>query len=489
MSTELGRFDLIVVGAGGAGLATTIAAADAGARVLLIEKTDQLGGMLHIANGEMSGAGTRRQADRGIADDPDKHWADVDRISHGLCDRALAKRSVHAQGETVDWLDDLGFEFDPQCPGLVHGHEVYATPRTYWGVHLGRSVLEVLERELARLVDEGRVTVMLGARAERLESTAPGSVDGITVSPAAGAAKAVARGPVVLATGGYEADKQLRDTFLPAGCQSALIGCLPHATGDGHRLAGAVRAGVTRNGVFIPIMGLIPDPDRPGWAVDYRVASVQLPPEYRTPHEIWINTTGHRFVAEDDPSPEHRERALLGQPDVTMHIVWDKEALDRSAPLLTNGTGEWTPQRMAAECAADRWIRRADTLDELAPMLGVPAAVLTATVRRYNDSVARGADADFGRRMLPHPLGRPPFYGLTSVAASLLSRDGLAVDSDTLSVLDETGTVIRGLYAVGEVLGNNAFAGDTYVGGMSITPALTLGRLLGVQLAAASARL
>lgn len=480
MSTDLDSYDAIVVGAGGAGLSTAIATARGGGRVLIVEKTDRLGGMLHIANGEMSGAGTHRQRARGIDDDPGRHWADVRRIAHERCDTELAGRSVREQGTTIDWLDELGFEFDPACPGLIHGHEVYAVPRTYWGVHLGSSVLEVLAREISQLRALGQVDVRFGTRVQRLLRAGTGGVGGVVCEAATARAPAT-----VLATGGYDADKALRDTFLPPHCRDALIGCLDHATGDGLRLAVRHGARVTRGGYFIPIMGLIPDPDRPGFAVDYRTASVQLPPEYRTPHEIWVNAAGSRFVAEDDPSPEHRERALLEQPGMTMHVVWDQDALECAEPLLTNGSGDWTRERMAAEAAAGRWIRRAATLTELAAALGVDGPALEATVRRYNGFAESGVDADHGRRTMPRPLRRPPFYALTSVAASLLSRDGLAVDGCSLAVLDEAGDPIPGLYAVGEVLGNNAFAGDTYVGGMSITPALTLGRLLGAQLAAA----
>ena len=145
----------IVVGGGGGGLCTAIAAAQHGARVHLIDKQPRIGGMLHIANGEFSGAGTRRQRERGIDDDPERHFEDVLRLSHGKVDRELAWLSVSLQGETVDWLDDLGFEFHPATPGLVHGHEVYSVPRTYWGVEYGRSVLRVLERQLAPLVESG----------------------------------------------------------------------------------------------------------------------------------------------------------------------------------------------------------------------------------------------------------------------------------------------------------------------------------------------
>ena len=232
-------------------------------------------------------------------------------------------------------------------------------------------------------------------------------------------------------------------------------------------------------------MGLIPDPRRPGHAVDYREAFVELAPAYRTPYEIWVNKRGERFVPEDTASPERRERTLLEQPDVTMHVVFDQAAVDAApVPLIRNPGGDWDTDRFARACRESPWVTRADTLPELARELGIDPAALESTVRDYNLAVEAGTDPRFGRTVLPAPIGTGPFYAVTSVAASILSRDGLRVNTD-LSVLTETGEPIAGLYAVGEVLGNNVFAGDNYVGGMSITPAMTLGRRLGARLAGA----
>lgn len=152
---------LVVVGTGGAGLCAAIAAADHGAHVHLVEKQSTIGGMLHIANGEFSGAGSRRQAAHGIEDSPEEHLAEVRRISHDRAHPELARMSVMAQGETVDWLDDLGFDFHPDCPGLIHGHEVYDVPRTYWGVEHGRSVIKAVEPLLRQHVADGRITLHL----------------------------------------------------------------------------------------------------------------------------------------------------------------------------------------------------------------------------------------------------------------------------------------------------------------------------------------
>ncbi|WP_030909518.1 FAD-dependent oxidoreductase [Streptosporangium amethystogenes] len=482
---SLGRFDVVVVGAGAAGMCVAIEAASAGASVLVVEKQSEVGGMLHIANGEFSGAGTRRQAAHGIDDTPERHFEDVMRLSHGRADEDLVWRTVRAQGDTVDWLESLDFDFDPGTPGLVHGHEVYSVPRTYWGVDLGRSLLRLLGRRFEDAIEAGAVRLLLGTRIQGA-LTDGGRVTGVTgIRPDGG--EMVAHGDaVVLATGGYDADPSVRNRFLPPGCENALIACLDHATGDGLTLALTLGADVSADGFFIPVMGLIPDPARSGFAVDYREAFVQVAPAYRTPYEIWVNQDGRRFVAEDGESPERRERELLRQPGLAMHIVWDRSIAETAEPLIGNGTGDWTRERMLAECEAGRWIVAADSLRDLAERLGVDADGLIATVERYNVAVRSGNDPEYGRVVLPMTIGTPPYYGLTSVAASLLSRDGVRVDGD-LSVLNRAGTPITGLFAVGEVLGNNVFAGDNYVGGMSVTPAMTLGRELGRALGAAAA--
>lgn len=471
---------LVVVGTGGAGLCAAIAAADQGAEVHLVEKQSHIGGMLHIANGEFSGAGSRRQAARGIEDSPEQHLAEVRRISHDRVHPELARMSVMAQGETVDWLDELGFEFHPDCPGLIHGHEVYDVPRTYWGVEHGLSVVKALQPLLDGHVESGRITLHLDTRMTSL------LVEGDTVvgiSAESQGSRCELRGDaVVLATGGYDANLELRNEFLPDHCADVLVGCLDHATGDGLVAARKLGAEVSADGIFLPVMGMIPDPERPQHAVDYRVAFVEMAPAYRTPHEIWVNREGRRFVAEDTTSPELRERALIRQPGNLMHVVFDGGALAAAeVSLIRNPSDEWSRERFAQACADSPWIARASSLEELAAQLEVPVDALAASVAEYNAGAAGAADP-FGRTTFPTRLGQGEWYAITTTAASILSRDGLRVDT-ALRVLDVSGTPIAGLHAVGEILGNNAFAGDNYVGGMSITPAMTLGRHLGRALA------
>jgi fumarate reductase flavoprotein subunit len=484
MNTIETRELIVVIGSGPGGICTAIGVAQGGANVILLEKQSFTGGMLHIANGEISGAGTKRQRERGIDDDPTRHYEDVVRISHDRINRALTWMSVSRQGETLDWLDENDFDFDPTCPALAHGHEVYSTPRTYWGQDHAISILRILKKQLSLEVDAGRVEVWLNADVRELLTDDTGRVCGVRLSKDDKAEEELWASAVVLATGGYDANPKLRNEFLPENCASALVGCLNHATGDGLVMARKLGAAVSSDGIFLPVMGMIPNWSRPGHAVDYNDAYIELAPAYRMPREIWVNLEGKRFIQEDTPSPELRERALIQQSDVTFHVIYDQAAVEASTvPLIRNPKGTWDQKRFLEACKTSPWITRAATITELAEELAIEPDVLTKTVSEYNAAVDSGVDHDFGRTLLPARIEKGPFYAITSVATSLLSRDGLKVDTD-LAVLDNEGRVIPGLYAVGEVLGNNVFAGDNFVGGMSITPAMTLGRLLGGKLAA-----
>ncbi|MFN5010444.1 MAG: FAD-dependent oxidoreductase, partial [Gammaproteobacteria bacterium] len=103
-------FDLAVVGAGAAGLTAALFAAQAGARVLLLEAADDIGGTLHLSHGQLSAGGTRLQASRGITDSPDAHFVDVMRLSEGLADPVVVRRAVREAPAMVDWLLEAGLE-------------------------------------------------------------------------------------------------------------------------------------------------------------------------------------------------------------------------------------------------------------------------------------------------------------------------------------------------------------------------------------------
>src|SRR5690606_31066830 len=131
---------------------------------------------------------------------------------------------------------------------------------------------------------------------------------------------------VVLATGGYAAARDLLERLQP-GRAGALLGCLDHATGDAHRILTDLGVRIIGAEHYLPTMGMIEDPDRPGVALRLTDARVIVDANARMPWEIWVNTRAERWVDETVTSPDARERALLEQPDLTWWSVWSEDVM------------------------------------------------------------------------------------------------------------------------------------------------------------------
>ena len=127
------HYDIIIIGAGTAGMPCAIEAAQRGASVLVIEKDDKIGGTLHLSGGHMSAGGTRPQVRLGIEDSVEKHYADVVEISKNTANDVLIRKAIAEAPHTIDWLDDLGFDFAPESPRLIYGHVPYTVARTHYG--------------------------------------------------------------------------------------------------------------------------------------------------------------------------------------------------------------------------------------------------------------------------------------------------------------------------------------------------------------------
>jgi fumarate reductase flavoprotein subunit len=226
---------------------------------------------------------------------------------------------------------------------------------------------------------------------------------------------------------------------------------------------------------FVPSMGLIADPSRPGFAVSLPEAQVIVDAGQRPPWEIWVNQRGERFLAEDDPSPASREAALRSQPEQTMFVICDEQAMRHASPVAIGSQIGQLP----LDQLSPPWLVSAPTLDGLADLCGLSASALHATVTNYNSS---STDA-FGRTHIPRPIDTAPFYAIRLVGGLLVSWAGPRVDG-RLRPLIEARDPIIGLYAVGELLGMGQLCGDILAGGMGIGPAIALGRSVVVDIAA-----
>ncbi|MDW8258658.1 MAG: FAD-dependent oxidoreductase [Gammaproteobacteria bacterium] len=475
------HYDIVVIGAGSAGMPLAICAAARGARVLVVENNDRLGGQLHWSSGQLSAAGSRLQAAKGIADSPDAHLQDALRISRGTADAAALRPVIDGAADTLHWLLDNGYEVLPEHPIVYFAHEPYSVPRTYFGPDKALGILRALEPQYRAQERAGRIRTLLRTRAVALIGDAERGIRGVRFAPVqpdgtldlSAPGEALAR-YTVLATGGYARDpeKFLRWTGYPL-----YSWCSEHSRGWGHDLGLAV-GGVLRHGEkFLCTFAGIASPKEPG---QYHVLT-HLTPQWRQPWELYVNLLGERFVREDEPSVDAREHALLGQPRLSFWAIYDQGIVEAAAQPFFFGL---TPQELEPLWNAHASFRSAMQLDALAERCAIEPAVLQRTLREYNEAVARRHDPQFGRQHLPAPIGRkPPFYAVLHHGISVVGWAGLATDPDC-RVLDGAGRPIPGLYAVGEVRGFGLMNGNAFIGGMGLQPALTMGRLLGQRLAA-----
>ena len=456
-------WDLVVVGAGTAGIPCAVEAANRGAKVLLLEKQSEVGGTLHVSGGHLSAGGSRRQRARGISDSPEAHLADLRRIAHGTGRPDLMELAAQLAPQTVDWLEESGFEFDPATPRIVYGHEPYSTPRTYYGPQGGRSILAVLRPLLAR----SSVTLRLDIGVVEL-LVEGGRVGGVRTA----AGEAIAARAVVLATGGYGANPSL---FQELDGRPLFTSAVAGSTGEGLKMARAIGAGIEGRGTFIPTFGGIVEPHD-----EHRVLWDERPvlvAAERPPWEVYVDRHGRRFVAEDELSIDTKERKLAELPDLTFWVILDRRGLEESSPIFRR----WSTEELLALANHRPGISAAPSLGELAHKSGIEPQGLELEIDAYNDGVAKGQDA-LGRKFLPAPIVQPPFVAIRNHGVTLITFCGVDVDGE-LRVRAPGGQVIDGLYAVGEVIGAGATSGNAFCGGMMVTPAISFGRWLGARVA------
>ena len=475
--------DIVIVGAGTAGIPCAVEAARGGARVVVVEKDTRIGGTLWLTGGHLSGAGSRRQRALGIEDSPDDHAADVGRISRGTADPGLVRLAVDEAPRTLDWLEDLGVRFEADTPRVIYGHEAYAAPRTTWAEGTGAEMLEAMRPLWDAEVEAGRVVPLLGHTLADL-LVEPSEGDGAAGRRVVGVRAEGPEGPVevraphvVIATGGYASNADFFAEVTPGGAE---LVSTAHANAQGDGIRAGVRAGGAFRGGehYLPSWGGIELEPGSGRASYHDAWAMIFTAVYRAPREIVVNQRGERFVREDEPSSDARERALLRQPGHRLWLVFDEAALEDGPPLVK----QWAHGTLRGHAEAGQFAWRAETVRDLAEAAGVDPDGLAATVERYNGFVAAGRDADLGREAPDYPVATPPYYAVAARATSLISFGGLHVDRQ-LRVLGGDGAPVPGLYAIGEAIGAGATSGNAFCSGMLLTPALSFGRILGHRLA------
>jgi len=456
-----GPADIIVVGAGLAGLAAAITAADAGASVLVVDKHYKIGGSAMGAGGSFSAAGSRLQREKQIADSPELHFQDANRIGKGRADPALLRLYTEQAAPTQEWLESLGIEFDAKGPRLAPEHELYEIPRTCDAKGGGPGYILALGKQLDQRIAAGKVVLMGETEARRLV-TRGGSVAGVAVADDTGRVHTLSGKAVILACGGYGSSASMVKRYNPS-LANALRITSKYATGDGLRMAEAAGAKLVNMDLLPPYFAGVENP--PGSRRTLMISLISgIVPNFKG--DIWVSRHGTRFMNEDSPSPDERERALRTIPDAAVFAIFDDAQLKANKPPLF---------AFEEHLKAGRTVKRSNAIGDLALQIGVPPARLIGTIDTYNGYVDAGRDPDFGRGDLVR-IQVPPFYAIVASGVIFMTMGGVKTNA-RLQVLAAGDRVIPGLYAAGEVQGAAQWMGDGLMSGAGNGAALVFGRL------------
>ena len=450
--------DLLVVGAGGAGAAAALSAAEQGIDVILLEKMAFIGGSSATCGGGLGAAGSNEQRAAGVQDDPQAFYDYLLSNGSGKNDVALARLYAENSGEMIDWLLTQGAELtSPEMADKPFGD--------YVAVGTGAALMKTLGE---RIDENEHVTLMLQTKAEEL-IVQDGAVTGVIASAADGTRYVISAKAVVLATGGFANNREM----LPDSVASIVYYGPVSSTGDGHAMAMAVGAQLA-NPEWIAVKPNGVDTGN-GLGKYTQPANKQL---WAKTGAISVNLDGVR-VTDENASEAALNAVYLAQPDEALYTVMDQAAYDLFVSVGISKllfTQDQIDGWLAAQGTTVPRLVSGDTLEAAAQRMGINAENLTATVAHYNEMVAAGEDADFGRKVSV-PLGEGPYYILKQNLRFAQTLGGIVANGE-LQILNGEGQPIPGLYGAGELVGGAH--GDHVVSllGWSVTS----GRYVGVEL-------
>ncbi len=457
--------DIVVVGAGVAGLMAAYTAAKAGVKTILIEKSEKF----NARGGHNAALRSKIQLEEGLDYDPVRVVRELTKWGSNNVDVSQIMAWATNCSPIIDELIDMATAQDIKV--MRWGNDVpdqfypeYKTVHMFGG--MDQSILAGMLEGAAK--SSGAVFYYSTA-AEQLVKDAKGRVTAVIAKDAQGAyQKFNAKKAVILCTGDYGNDPEMIKAYCPrAGEVDLNVYAPPVNTGDGHKM-----------GLWI---GAAMQPQLPHTPMVHNLGAA---PFSGNPF-LRINLEGKRYENEDVPIPSMANSAQL-QPGHKTWTIYDS-TFEEDLPKMgisfsrTNAMSDYTRSGMESALESGSLIK-ADTLDDLAAKMGVPADALKATITRYNELAAKGVDEDFGKNgEMVTAIDTPPFYAAYNSLALLVVLGGLDVNSN-FQVRDTNHQVIPGLFAAGNVAGN-FFANDypVIVPGLSHSRAWTTGRLAALE--------
>ncbi|MCL2399072.1 MAG: flavocytochrome c [Defluviitaleaceae bacterium] len=444
LTNDILRADIVVIGAGGAGMTAALAAYQAGAEnVVVLEQMPMVGGNTLLATGGMNAAGTSFQDPD--SDTPDLMFEDTMRGGGNLNIPELVRIMADESADAVYWLNDLG-------AGLYRvGRGGGASAARFHGPADGTAVGPAVVRTLHNSLLNAGIPIMLNTTATELLVDSTGAIAGVVVERA-GETLTIETTAIILASGGFGANSEMLvryDSTLDGFGTTNHVG----ATGSGIEIAREIGASVIDMELIQTHPTVNPE------------TSIMFTEAMRGDGAILINKEGERFVDE------------LGTRDVLSEATL---AQTGNVGLLLFDSRTRSNLGVIQSYINAGIIESGDSPGALAEALGIDPSVLEATIARYNELVEAGEDTDFGRTASMHVLEGPYFYAGITGPAVHHTMGGVRIDEST-AVINYDGNEITGLFAAGEVVGG--IHGDNRLGGNAVSDIIVFGRIAGVNAA------
>ena len=485
--------DVVIVGAGGAGMTAALTAAEQGAKVIIVESQAAVGGNSVRATGGMNAGDTPYQdnAEFAQAAGVEKTLASIDAYADnevitklaeevsfqwaayqqnptgyfdtvelmqldtmiggkGINDAALVEVLAENSAEGIEWLRKYGIELTNT--GAFGGASVN---RIHWPkvdgkkVSVGAYMIPLLEEAVKA---NENITILMETTATEI-IMADGAAKGIVATGKTGNTVTVNADAVILATGGFGANLDMVAYYQPS-LKGFMTTNAAGIQGQGIAMAQAVGAAVV-------------DMDQIQIHPTVQADTAALITEgLRGDGAILVNAEGKRFIDEVG-TRDVVSAAEIAQTGSYSWLIVDQSMLDASATI--------------AGYVKKGLTLTGETYEELAAATGMPADTFAATMNAWNSYVAAKNDPDFGRVSFANPLDTAPYYAIKVTAGIHHTMGGLKINEKT-EVLTAEGTAIAGLYAAGEVTGG--VHGANRLGGNAVSDIVVFGRIAGTEAAA-----
>jgi fumarate reductase flavoprotein subunit len=473
--------DVVVCGAGLAGSCAAVVAAQKGAKVVLLEK----GSTLSLRGIDYGAVGSKVQQSSGADVDKMEVVQEIMRWGGYKADQRVVSLWAENSGAAIDWLSEMAEKVGQSVEPVPLEHQEvpnstvpYFTTQTFDLVPNEEALAAASKGESPKLAamrytletnaKDAGVDIRFKTPAEQLIKEDDGRVTGVIAKSEDGSyIRFNAEKGVILCTGDYGHDPEMLKMYIPSS--EDIYGITfpdENNTGDGHKMGLWVGAAM----------------DEAPHAPMYFDQGVEgLPPAYKPvplTRQPWlgVNLFGERFANENLPYG-YISNAMLQQPGHMKWVIWDAKWPEEAPKFGMTACKAMKPPlhnpEEIEELIEKEIIKSADTLDELAQKMDVPAETFKATVERYNELAKQGEDQDFGKHAdCLTTIEKGPFYAAKLAVTLLVTLGGLKVN-DKLQVLDTNDKVIPGLYAAGNTSG--CFFSNDYP---NVMPGLSHGRCI-----------